>query len=172
MLKCLNDKIGKNMDNIIIWSLIGMALMAIEIFGIQGIGILFTGFSAITVVFMIYLDPTLADDVGTQLFYFFLFTALWAAILWIPLNKFIRYSDNGDYSNIINTYATTNKDMIKGQIGEVVWSGTKVRAMIDGNNTEDIINDKTTVRITSVIDGLFYITSDIRKDTADNLIKK
>lgn len=160
------------MNDIVIWSLIGMALMALEVFGVQGIGILFTGFSAITVAFMIYLNPDLIDNIGMQLMYFFFYTAVWAAVLWIPLNKFIRYSDNGDYSNIINTYATTNKDMIKGKIGEVIWSGTKVRAMIAKDNPDDTIPQNTSVKVASVIDGLFYITNNIRKEASEIDTKK
>ena len=160
------------MNDIVIWSIIGMILMALEIFGVQGIGILFSGFSAITVAFMIYLDPELIDNIGTQLLYFFFYTVAWAMILWIPLNKFIRYSDNGDYNNIINTYATTNKDMTKGEFGEVIWSGTKIRAMIAKDNLDDKISDKTTVKVTAVINGIFYITNDIRKEAPDHKIKK
>ncbi len=160
------------MNDIIIWSLIGMVLMALEVFGVQGIGILFTGFSAITVAFMIYLDPELIDNIGIQLVYFFFYTVVWATILWIPLNKFIRYSDNGDYSNIINTYATTNKDMVKGKMGEVYWSGTKVRAMIAEDNPDNEIPTDTSVKISAVFDGVFYITNNIRKETSESDVKK
>jgi membrane protein implicated in regulation of membrane protease activity len=160
------------MNDIIIWSLIGMVLMALEVFGVQGIGILFTGFSAITVAFMVYLNPELIDNIGIQLVYFFFYTVVWAVVLWIPLNKFIRYSDNGDYSNIINTYATTNKDMVKGKIGEVYWSGTKVRAMIAEDNPDNEISINTSVKVSAVVDGLFYITNNIRKETAESDGKK
>lgn len=160
------------MDDIIIWSLIGMALMVLEIFGLPGIGILFTGFSAITVAFLIYFNPDIIDDIGVQLLYFFFGTVGWAGLLWIPLNKFIRYSDNGDYSNIINTYATTNKRMIKNEFGEVSWSGTKVRAMIAEDNEDNEISEKTTVKIVNVIDGIFYITNNIRKENSETDTKK
>jgi membrane protein implicated in regulation of membrane protease activity len=159
------------MNDIVVWSIIGMILMALEIFGIPGIGILFTGFSAITVAFTIYLDAQLIDDIAAQLLYFFFYTVVWAAILWIPMNKFIQYNDNGDYTNIINTYATTHNDMKKGDFGEVMWSGTKVRAMIEEDNLDEEIPAKTTVKIASVIDGIFYITNNIRKETPENEIK-
>jgi membrane protein implicated in regulation of membrane protease activity len=154
------------MGDIVTWSLIGMLLMGLEIFGLQGIGILFTGFSAITVAFLIYLNPDMVDNIGLQLVYFFFCTAGWATILWLPLKKIIRYGDNGDYSNIINTYATTHKNMKKNEVGEVIWSGTRMRAMIDDENPEDFIPEKTTVKVIAVIDGLFYITSNLRKEVA------
>jgi membrane protein implicated in regulation of membrane protease activity len=160
------------MNDVITWSLIGMALMAFEIFGLQGIGILFTGFSAITVAFLIYLNPELNDNIGSQLLYFFFGTMGWAAILWIPFKKFIRYGDDGDYSNMIDTYATTNKDMVKDKIGDITWSGTRVRAMIADDNPDDMIPEKTTVKVVNVIDGLFYITNNIRKETVPAPPKK
>ena len=165
------NKIGKNMNDIVIWSLIGMALMALEIFGLQGIGILFTGFSAITVAFLIYINPDMVDNIGGQLLYFFFGTVGWAGVLWIPFKKFIRYGDDGDYSNIIDTYATTTKDMIKDKISYVTWSGTRVRAMIAHDNPDDIIPEKTSVKIVDVVDGLFYVTNYIRKETAPPKLK-
>lgn len=154
------------MSDIVTWSLIGIALMGLEMFGLQGIGILFTGFSAITVAFLIYLNPELSDNIGKQLVYFFFGTAGWAAVLWLPLKKFIRYGDNGDYSNIINTYATANTDMRKSIFGEVIWSGTRMRAMIDTECPDDFIADKTTVKVVSVIEGILYVTSNLRQEVA------
>ncbi|MFT6071716.1 MAG: hypothetical protein ACJARD_001138 [Alphaproteobacteria bacterium] len=155
------------MSDIVIWSILGMVLMMLEIFGIQGIGVLFTGFSAITVSLLIYINPDLNSNIGLQLLYFFIFTAIWSAILWVPLKKFINYGDSGDYSNIIGTYANVSKDMEKGKVGEIIWSGTKVRAMIADENTKDQISAETSVKITSVIDGMFYVTENLRKENTE-----
>jgi hypothetical protein len=138
--------------------------MALEIFGVQGIGILFTGFAAITVAFLIYLDPYIIDNIAIQLVYFFFATIGWAAVLWFPLKKMIRYDDDGNYSHIINTYATTHMAMKKNEIGEVVWSGTRMRAMIVDDDPEDMIPEKVTVKIMAVIDGVFYVTTNLRKE--------
>ncbi len=145
------------MKDITTWTIIGMLLMSLEIFGLPGLGILFAGFSAITVAATIYFDPALIDDIGSQLVYFFIYTIMWTAILWFPLNKFIQYGDSGDYTNIIGTYATVNGMLVRGEVGEVSWSGTKVRAMIDPDSQIEEIADKTHVKVSAVVDGIFYI---------------
>lgn len=150
------------MDDIVIWSFIGMVLMALEIFGIPGVGILFAGFAAITVAVLIYRDPSLNENIGWQLIYFFISTAFWSAVLWIPLNKWIDYSNKkDDYTNMIGSLATTNIEMAKGKKGEIFWSGTTVNAFIHPSCPDDIIAEKTEVKIVDVIDGAFYITTDI-----------
>lgn len=153
------------MFDIVVWCIIGMVLMAVEMFGLPGIGILFSGFAAITVAFFIYLDPSLEGDVAFQLIYFFMSTTVWGALLWIPLSKLIYYGDEGNYENVIGTYATTSEDLIKGVRGKLLWSGTKVRAMVDDSCPEDIIPEKTTVRIVKVVDSVFYVTNEIRQSS-------
>jgi len=153
------------MNDTIIWSVLGIALMALEIFGLQGIGVLFTGFSAITVSFLIYLYPSLDSNISLQLIYFFIFTAVWAGILWIPLKNFFFYGQSGDYSNIIGTYATTHRALKRGEVGKVRWSGTIVRAVIAESSPNDVIGDKVNVKISFVEDGLFHVTENIRTET-------
>lgn len=145
------------LSGIALWTFIGIMLMALEIFGVPGIGILFAGFSAISVAVSIFFSPDLNDNIGSQLLYFLLFTAFWAAVLWIPLNKFINYDDDGNYSNIIGTYGTVIGYIAKDNVGEVSWSGTIKRAMIDASSEFEEFDDKTHVKISNVKDGIFYI---------------
>ena len=89
----------------IVWAIIGIILLVIEAFVMQGMGILFAGFAAICVGVSIYNDPeNLMGAIGSQLVYFFGYTAFWATILWMPLKHFFGYASEDEYKNIIGTF--------------------------------------------------------------------
>ena len=71
-----------------VWFIAGAALIAIEIFLVPGTGTIFAGLGAITVGAV--LIAGWIEGVNGQFILFFLFTAIWAAVLWKPLKKMMN----------------------------------------------------------------------------------
>ena len=142
----------------IVWAMIGIILLIIEAFAMQGMGILFAGFAAICVGVTIYNDPeNMIGAIGSQLVYFFGYTALWATILWMPLKHFFGYASEDEYKNIIGTFAVVFENFKKDEIGKLSWSGTLVRCKIDPKSQSDELAKKTNVKVTNVVDGIYHI---------------
>ena len=142
----------------IVWAIIGIILLVIEAFVMQGMGILFAGFAAICVGVSIYNDPeNLMGAIGSQLVYFFGYTAFWATILWMPLKHFFGYASEDEYKNIIGTFGIVFETFKKGDIGKLSWSGTLVRCKIDPQSQADELTVKTNVKVTNVVDGIYHV---------------
>ena len=152
------------MSEPIIWALIGIALLSIEAFALQGMGILFAGFAAISLGVSIFNNPEAFDgEIGKQFSYFFGYTIGWAALLWLPLKYFYGYASEDEYKNIIGTYGTVEENFGRDEIGKLRWSGTTVRAKIDDTSVATDLKAKSHVRVTAIKDGV-YIVKPVRED--------
>lgn len=152
------------MTDIFVWSFIGMILMAIEILLMPGMGILFSGFGAITVAFLIYNDmENMTGNLGGQIMNFLMATGFWSTILWYPLKTFYGYSAEDEYKHIIGTIGTVQKLFTRDEIGSLTWSGSLVRCKIDPESKSDQIDAKSHVKITNVVDGI-YIVKPVREE--------
>ena len=152
------------MNDLVVWSLIGIILLAIECFIMPSMGIIFTGFAAICVAGTIYHSPEIMmGAIGTQLFYFFIFTGLWGGILWMPMRHFLGYAAEDLYKNVIGSFGTLHEALKKNEIGLLNWSGSLVKAKIDPQSSADELKAKSYVRITAIEDGV-YIVRAVRED--------
>lgn len=116
-----------------IWIAAGIAFLALEAFGISGIGFFFAGLGALTTAVFIKLGITGEGSYLAQFSWFFTFTVLWAILLWKPIRKFQlgRHGHKQGYSNMVGDSATLSAQGLRpGEEGEAVWSGTIMRAKL------------------------------------------
>lgn len=135
-----------------LWLMGGAVLIALEVFGIPGIGLLFAGLAATLVGTLLQFHVLGLDDFTLQFAIWFLTTALIAALLWHPLKRW-RSPKTGtqEYSNIIGDHATIcDGDLVRGSIGHVRWSGTTMLAEIDPIADALKIAEGTAVQITNL----------------------
>ncbi len=114
-----------------LWLIAGVVSIALEAFGISGIGFFFAGLAALCVGVFVELAVIGPEQIVLQLAVFGLFTAGWAFLLWKPMRKF-RLSFGGrssGYSNIVGeTAIVTGAGLTPRTPGNVVWSGTVMKA--------------------------------------------
>lgn len=117
------------------WLIAGALFLAIEAFGIQGIGFLFVGLAAIIVGLIVNYHLISPENWIAQFGAFFGIATLMAALLWKKLKSW-RTSPHtaADYHNIVGDMATVGKDgLSRGKIGQVSWSGTTMMAELAGD---------------------------------------
>lgn len=113
------------------WLIVGIACMALEAFGITGVGFVFAGLAALCVGVFIALGVLATDNHILQAAVFFGSAAAWAAVLWKPMRKVrLNFGKHGSgYSNMVGETAVVSGAGLKaGMIGEVLWSGTVMKA--------------------------------------------
>lgn len=138
-----------------IWLIAGASLIAIEIFLAPGTGILFAGLGAITVGGVMIAGG--AEAMDDQFILCFLFTAVWAALLWKPLKAMMNNGDSG-YSDFIGETATIHeKPLLKGQRGQVKWSGTIMNCEIAPIESVETFSPGDEVIISDVSKGILLV---------------
>lgn len=104
-------------------------MVVLEAFLLPGVGLLFAGLAGMTVGILAQLG--LVDNPYAQAGLFFLFTGVWAALLWKPLRKFRSGSQPGGYQNIVGSTAVViGAPLTAGAKGQVRWSGTTMQARL------------------------------------------
>ena len=138
------------------WLMIGALLIFLEIAFVQGIGLLFAGLGAICVG--VLLSAGMAKELIDQFIMFFIFTAIWTALLWKPLKKFIKGKNSG-YNDMVGATAIVyGEDLSKGKIGKVKWSGTIMKCKLeDDDSLQEKIALDTEVIITKVAHGILIV---------------
>ena len=112
----------------ILWLIAGAALLALEAFGIPGVGLLFIGLGALATGITIEIGVIGAEDYLSQFASFFITSAVLTVLLWKRLKAW-RIGKGECYSNMVGDKATVAKGgLSKAKGGEVHWSGTHMRA--------------------------------------------
>ena len=128
------------------WLLDGAVLLALEAFGIPGIGFLFAGIAAILVGALVELGLIAAGAPISQFGVVFLFTALMAALLWYKLKSWRVNPNAPQYSNMVGTEAVVTQELINDATGEVRWSGALMRARLADKTGAAIVGTTVIVR--------------------------
>lgn len=114
-----------------VWLIIGVLCISFEAFGISGVGFFFAGLAALCVGVLVELGVIGVDSMLLQIAAFCTFTVAWAFLLWKPLRRFrmnLGKSEAG-YSNMIGETAIVSGAGLKaGKTGDVIWSGTVMKA--------------------------------------------
>ena len=114
-----------------IWLAAGVICMAADVFGITGAGLMFAGLGSLVVGTLIHLGLLATDAYVTQFVVFFTATAVWALLLWRPLQKLRVGKRKSEYHNIIGETAYVGSNGLTKQAGgEVTWSGTIMKAQL------------------------------------------
>jgi membrane protein implicated in regulation of membrane protease activity len=136
------------------WLVAGALFIAIEIFGVPGIGFLFAGIGAIAVggaVEFGVLDPV---DLLAQFITFFVFGVASALALW----KRLKRNPKNSYSNIVGTDATVGTGGLSGnKEGQVQWSGTLMRAKLADDAGVDVLPEGMVVTVRKAEGNILFV---------------
>lgn len=136
------------MDVTYIWLIAGVLLIIAEIFA-AGFGLFFAGLGAIFTGIALQWGVIGVESAVMQWTLFFLATALLAALLWKPLQKFYRPSPG--YSNIIGETAMVGSGgLSKHHGGDVSWSGTTMKARLAKNVHVEKLDAGTSVVVVEI----------------------
>ncbi len=138
-----------------LWFIVGIVLIVVEVFLVPGAGILFAGVGAITVGGALIAGWTHAID--NQFILFFLFTGIWAALLWKPLKSLMNSEDSG-YSDFIGEIAIVyGEPLEKNKKGQLKWSGTIMNCEIAPEESSRKILPDAEVIIVGVSKGILLV---------------
>ncbi len=138
------------------WLIAGAILILLELTVIQGIGFLFAGLGALCVGGM--LIAGLIAELSDQFIWFFIFTAIWALVLWKPLKRFIEGKDSGFDDMVGSTAIVINQPLEKGKLGEVKWSGAIMKCEYDNEGRgKDVIAPGAEVVIAGISKGVLIV---------------
>ncbi len=137
-------------STMVMWLVAGVVLFLAEM-GVPGIGLMFGGCGALTVGMLLNFSLIPAEHVLLQGVIFIVATALWAVVLWKPLQKLRLGKGKNSYSNIIGESATVgDKGISKTHGGEVLWSGAIMKARLPENSALEKIDAGTVVTIKEI----------------------
>jgi membrane protein implicated in regulation of membrane protease activity len=112
----------------IYWLIAGAAFLALEAFGMPGIGFLFAGLAAILTGALVELGAIAPHAYILQGGVCFLATTALAALLWKKVKHWRLKPGSPRYHNMLGTEAVVTRAIVGEGEGEVRWSGTLMRA--------------------------------------------
>ena len=143
-----------------IWLVMGLVMVALEVFAISGVGLLFAGLGALMVGLLLEVGYIAPDNISVQLVAFFGFTAAWTGMLWKPLQKMLKgkHADKQGYSDMVGHTATVaGKPLVKGGIGQASWSGTIMTCKLDDSSDVVEVPIGAPVEITAVVGSMLVV---------------
>lgn len=144
----------------IFWLLTGALFIFLEAMAMPGVGFLFAGLAALTVGGLLQFGVVDGSQYLLQAAIFLGTSFVWAAILWVPLQKFLKKQKNENFSNIVGDVATIyNSPLVKGKVGEVKWSGTIMQAVLSGSANVDKLDEGVLVKIIAVQGNILEVVS-------------
>lgn len=142
------------MSPTILWLVAGALFIALEIFGMPGIGFLFAGIGALVVGALIEFGAIGADAVALQFVIFFAFACVSAVLIW----KKLKNNTVPVYSNMVGTEAiVASPGLSGGSEGQVQWSGTLMRARLAPDAGVDVLSEGTYVTIKAIEGTLLLV---------------
>ncbi len=147
------------MSNTVFWLIVGSICVALEAFGVSGVGLFFAGLAALCVAVVVKAGLVLEDAYVMQAIWFFGLTTFWAILLWKPMKR-LRFGSKGHkpYNSVVGETAVVSADGLrKGHEGQVQWSGTLMRAFIAHEETAETIEGGARVTIVEVEGNKLYV---------------
>jgi membrane protein implicated in regulation of membrane protease activity len=130
-------------DPVNAWLFAGALIISLEAFTAPGIGFFLGGLGAFCTALLIKAGVVGEASTGAQFAWCFGLTVGWTLLLWKPLRKFRmhRKSRAGDLknNNLIGETAIVAKTGLKrGEVGQVIWSGTLMNAELGSSAGADL----------------------------------
>lgn len=143
----------------LIWLIVGAMFLALEAFGLPGLGLVFAGIGAIVTGIVIESGGVEASDIVLQGAVFCAGTIISSLLLWKKLKQWRLNPKQPEYSNIVGDIAVVAGESLKrGERGQVRWSGTLMQAEIDGD--ADAIEAGAQVKITALHGNVLKVKRD------------
>lgn len=131
------------------WMVFAVVLFLLEVLALPGIGFLFGGLGALTLGGLMAYQVLVPESVTLQIAYFFGFTCLWAAVLWVPFRKWSATRKRGGYNNILGSRAlVVERPILPGQQGKVKWSGTVMNAELHKDDVKAEVGETVWIKRT------------------------
>lgn len=133
------------------WFIASLLFFLLEALGASGIGLLFAAIAAFCLGILLQLGYIAEDAYLAQGAAFFVLTALWALVLWKPLNRMRLQKPAQDHHDMIGRIATVDVEgLSKGKIGHARWSGTTMRARLAEDAALDVAAGGSELKIVAV----------------------
>jgi membrane protein implicated in regulation of membrane protease activity len=136
------------------WIVLGVAMIILEMLFVSGIGFLFVGLGAITTAVLLALD-LISNDFGVNLAVFLISVIAWWLLLWYPIKLLRRTRET--YQDLVGSVVVLTRELRKGQVGSVVWSGVSMRAALDKEEQASSLNKGQRVRIARIKGNILYL---------------
>ena len=123
----------------ILWLIAGIVLCGAEAALGPGIGLFFAGLAAVVVAALTAFGLVAQQNYVAQGAWFFALTALWAVLLWKPMQRFRSQRGNG-YTNMIGDEAEViGEPITRARRGQARWSGTIMLAELAPDAPHDTL---------------------------------
>lgn len=122
----------------ILWLIGGAALIALEAFGIPGIGALFAGLAALLTGLLVEFGLVPAEDRLTQGAVFLLTTVILAVLLWKKLKTWRMNPAAPRFQNMVGDEAIVVETLAGDAVGKVRWSGTLMQARLQSGSVAEL----------------------------------
>lgn len=144
-------------SSLILWLVSGVALLIAEA-AITGVGLIFAGCGALTVGLLLNFGVISIDNLLLQFVVFFATTALWAVLLWRPVQKLKNGKNKTSYHNIIGQIVeVTHAALSKDDDGEVLWSGTIMRARLASGASVERVEVGAKMLVQDIVGNLLIV---------------
>lgn len=146
---------------IIIWLAIGVFLFMADL-GVPGVGLMFAGFGALTVGMLLNFEIIPIKNILFQIAVFLGASAAWTFILWNPLKRIRLGKKKSTYNNIIGETAVVGENGVnKTHGGEVIWSGTVMKAKLVAHSNVENLESGVAVKVEDIIGNILIVTPKI-----------
>lgn len=151
------------------WYLLSLILFLLEATAVPGIGFFFAAFGALSLALLVQWNIIDSGSWLIETTAFFFLTGLWAAILWVPLQKFRlkRRLSSQVHHDVIGRFAIVGpQGLAKGVRGNALWSGTLISARLADDAAVDNVAEGAELKIVD-IDGLVLVLAEDGYRTAE-----
>lgn len=145
-----------------IWFIFAIVLLILEVVMGLTIVLLFSSIAAFFVGVLLYTDIGSQNDFISQFTVFFMLTAFLTFAFWHPLKKLTtkkrRDIHDQPLHNIVGQEVIVEgKELTLGEVGQVRWSGTIVRAMLKEDSSKQSYEAGTVMEVIDVKGNVFIV---------------
>ncbi len=142
------------------WLIVGVVFIALEAFGIPGVGFFFMGIGALATGILLSLDWIGDEQIIVQFAVCFAIALASGVLLWRPIQKLFPSSKTSPgYNDVIGATAIVGAGGLRrGGEGIVLWSGTIMKAELAPDAGVSMLAENTAVTIIAVMGAKLIVS--------------